>query len=96
MRPDIGNWLLAGIDGLDEVGSVICTDLAAINLFDGTFRQWIVFEVFHRRPDDLAAVDKESTFGAFEENAVVTFAGDNHFHIVRHIDFDFEFVAALY
>ena len=26
----------------------------------------------------------------FEQNAVITFAGDDHFNIVRHIDFDLE------
>ena len=90
MRPDIGDGLLARIHGFDEVGRVVRADFAAVNLFDGSFRQRIAFEFLDRLPNDLASVDKEPTFCAFKEDAVVTFAGDYHFYVVGHIDFNFK------
>ena len=44
-----------------------------------------------RLPDDLAAVDEEPALCALKKNAVVTFAGDNHFDVVGHLGSDFEF-----
>jgi hypothetical protein len=53
------------------------------------------FKVFHRFAGDLAAIDEESAFGPFEQDAVVTFARDDHLDVVGHVDADLELVAAL-
>ena len=51
----------------------------------------LLLEFLDRRAGDLAAVDEEPAFGPFEQNAVVAFAGDDHLHVVRHVDADREF-----
>lgn len=56
----------------------------------GAFRQRILLQILDRLPGDLASVHKESTFCPFKENAIVAFARDNHFDIVRHFDLNFE------
>jgi hypothetical protein len=48
-RPDVRDGLFAGLHGLDEVGRVIGADLAAVDSFDGSFRQWFGFELFDGR-----------------------------------------------
>ena len=55
----------------------------AVNFFRGLLAgSGFSFKLLDRRSRDLASVDEEPTCRAFEENAVVAFAGDNHLDVV--------------
>ena len=90
MGPHVGDRLFARLDRFDKIGRMILAHFSAVDLFDGAFRQRILLQILDRLPGDLASVHKESTFCPFKENAIVAFARDNHFDIVRHFDWNFE------
>ena len=90
VRPHIRNGLLPGFHRIREVRRVVLADLATINLFDGSFGQRFVLQIFHRLAGDLASVHEEASLSAFEQDAVTTFTGDDHFDIVGHRGPNFE------
>ena len=90
VRPDVGDRLLARLDAFDEVGGVVLADFSTVDGFDGSFRQRFVLQVLYRLARNLASINKEPTFGAFEENAIVPLTRDNHFDFIGHVDFDFK------
>ena len=46
----------------DKVSGVVCTDLSAIDLLNGTFGQRVIRKIFDGLANDLATVDEEATF----------------------------------
>ncbi len=75
---------------------MILAHLTAVNLFNCILWQWVIFEVVYRFASDLAAIDKEATFGPFEENAVIPFARNDQFNCLGIATWILKWVAALY
>ena len=69
---------------------MILADRTTVDGFNSAFWQRLVFQGFNRLAGDLATIHEEAAFGPFEQNTIVTFAGDDHFNVVWHVDLDLE------
>ena len=88
--PDVRDRLLTRTHRSDEVGSVIFSYRTAINFLYCAFGQRIAFHVLDRFPRHLAAIDEEAALCSLEQNAIVSFAGDDHRNVARHVGMDFK------
>ncbi len=89
MSPNVGDRLLARFHAFDEVRRMVLAHLTAIDLFDRPFGQRLLLSFSIGLPV-ISLDSRRIDLRPFEENSIITFAGNDHFNILRHVNLDFE------